>query len=130
AGCSRSYSFVDLLEAVGALADPDAHLAALDLLGGHPDPRRPIARRADQHHVRDRDRGGLFDHAAGRHLRAAHPARVAHRARLRVALDRVQVLDDHAALTRARLDYAALLAAVLAGEHLDRVALADSHRAH
>src|SRR5438067_13071323 len=45
-------------------------------------------------------------------------------------LDRVQVLDDHAALAWARLDHAALLAAVLAGEHLNHVALPHAHGAH
>ena len=50
----------------------------------------------------------------------APPIREASRigARLAVPLDEVEVLDDDATLTRARLDDAALLAAVLAGEHL------------
>ena len=44
----------------------------------------------------------LLDHAAGRHLRAAHAVRVAHRPRLRVPLHDVQVLDDDPLLARAR----------------------------
>jgi hypothetical protein len=55
-------------------------------------------------------------------------ARVAHRARPRVALDHVQVLDEHAALLRTRLEDTALLAAVLAAQHLDEIALLDLHR--
>src|SRR5207244_10724496 len=55
---------------------------------------------SDEHHVRDGHGRGLLDHATGRHLRAAHPARVAQRPRAHVALDGVQVLDDHPALTR------------------------------
>src|SRR5207249_9566497 len=44
-------SLVDLLEAVDALADADAHLAGHDLLCRHPDPRGPGGRR-----MRSRDR--------------------------------------------------------------------------
>src|SRR5205085_2277593 len=95
---------VDLLAAVGALADPHARVLVLDVLDLHPDPRRAVARRADDHDVVDRYGRRLRDHAAGRHLSTAHAARVAHRTRLRVPLDRVEVLDDHAALARARVD--------------------------
>jgi hypothetical protein len=44
-----------------------------------------------------------------------------------VPLREVEVLDDHAAGARPRLQDPTLLAAVLAGEHLDEVALLDSH---
>ena len=39
----------------------------------------------------------------------------------------VEVLDDDPSVARARLEDASLLAAVLAGEHLDEVALLDPH---
>src|ERR687887_409857 len=65
--------------------------------------------------------------AVGRHAGAAHAARVLDRPRLRVPLDDVQVLDDDLAVLRARVDDAALLAAVLAAEDVDEVALPDSH---
>ena len=42
-------------------------------------------------------------------------------------LREVEVLDDHAPVTRARLEDPSPLAAVLAGEHLDEIALLDSH---
>src|SRR5205814_6631363 len=118
---------VDLLAAVGALANADVQLLVLDGFLLHPDPRRPVAGRADDHHVGDRHGRCLLDHAAWRHLRPAHPAGVAHRLRTRMALDRVQVLDDHAALGRARVEDAALLTAVLALDHVDEVALLDFH---
>src|SRR5439155_12209670 len=123
-------SLVDLLEAVGTLADAHAHFAALDFLRRRPDPSRAVAGRADEHHVRDRHRRGLLAHAAGRHRGPTHAARVAHRLRARVALDGVQVLDDHATLARTRLEHPALLAAVLAGEHLDEVSFADLGDSH
>src|SRR5207244_9024913 len=50
--------------------------------------------------------------------------------RARVALDDVQVLDDHALVPRMRLEHAALLAAVLAGEDVDGVAFLDLHCLH
>src|SRR3954468_235616 len=128
--CALLDSLVDLLAAVGALAHAHVGLAALHFLGRHSDPRRPIACRAHEHHVGDRDRRGLLDHAARSHLRAAHAVGVAHRPRSRVALLDVQVLDDHALLPRARLDHAALLATVLAREHVHGVALADAHLVH
>ena len=118
---------VDFLAAAVALADADAHRLALDLLDLDPDPRRQVADRADEHHVRDVDRRGLLDPAARGHLRAAHAVGVAERARPRVPRHHVQVLDEDAAVARARLDDAALLAAVLAGQDLDEVALLDLH---
>src|SRR5205823_6449277 len=122
-GCSP----VDLLAAVGALADAHLDLLAVRLLVAHADPRRPVADRTDDHHVPDRERSRLLDHAAGGHPRATHPARVLDRARLRVPLDEIQVLDDHLAVLRARVDDAALLAAVLAAQDVHEVALADAH---
>src|SRR5262245_6749918 len=122
-------SLVDLLAAVVAAADPHAARIPLGrLLHDCADPGRPVADRADEHHVRDLHRGSLLDDPARLNLRSAHPARVAHRTRARVPLDHVQVLDNHAALVRARLEDAALLAAVLAGEDLDEIALLDFHR--
>jgi hypothetical protein len=41
--------------------------------------------------------------------------------------DHVQVLDEDAALLRARLENTTLLAAVLAAQHLDEIALLDLH---
>ncbi len=74
-----------------------------------------------------RKRRREVDDAAGLDLGLAHPARVLHRARLAVPLDEVQVLDDDALLDGVGLDDAPLLAAVLAGEHLNQVALANFH---
>src|SRR5215218_2270546 len=136
--CSRTPSFpslrplspVDLLAAVRSAADADPRRAALDVARDGADTGRAIADGADDHHVRDRDRAGLFDHAAGLDLRSAHPARIRHRARARVSLDHVQVLDDDAALFRARLEDPSLLAAILAAQHLHQVALPHLHRLH
>src|SRR5918998_2965205 len=124
----RSPSTIHLLAAVGATTDADALRPLLRLLDDHADARGPVAHGADEHHVRDRDRAGLLDHAAGLDLRCAHPARALHRPRLRVPLDDVQVLDEDAALLRPRLQDAALLATVLAAEHLDEIALLHLHR--
>src|SRR4029450_612281 len=126
----RSPSLVDLLAAVVAAANahPAADGALRRLLDDHADPRRPVADRADEHHVRDPNRRGLLDDSARLDLRGAHPARGPHGARAGRPLDHVQVLGDHAALLRARLENPALLAAVLAGEDLDEIALLDSHR--
>src|ERR687886_1174097 len=99
----RSPSTIDLLAAVGALADAHLLQLAVVLALVDADPRRPLADRADDHHVRDLDRRRLVDDAARNDLRAAHPVRVAHRTRARMPLDDVQVLDDHAALLRARV---------------------------
>src|SRR5918994_2076027 len=110
-----------------AFADADADGLALDLLDPDPDPRRQVADGADQHHVGNVDRGRLLDPAARGHLRPAHAVRVAQRARARVPRHHVQVLDEHTAVARARLDDAALLAAVLPGQDLDQVALLDLH---
>src|SRR5262249_3115033 len=96
----------------------------------HPDPGRAVAGRTDDHHVGDRHRRRLLDDAARRHLGAAHPARVPQRARLGVPLDRVQVLDNDAPFPRARIDDVALLATVLALDHVDEVALPDFHGWH
>src|SRR5664280_1323924 len=96
---------------------------ALDDL--HADPRRLVADRADDHHVRGVDRSRLLDDSAGHYLRATHATGVLHCPRPGVALDLVQVLDDDAALARARFDNAALLTLVLAAQDLDQVALLD-----
>ena len=102
-------------------------VSPLTLLDLDPDARRQLADGADEHHVRDVDGRGLLDPAARGHLRAAHAVGVAQRARARVPRHHVQVLDEHAAVARARLDDPALLAAVLAGEDLDEIALLDLH---
>src|SRR4051794_39435020 len=123
-------SAVDLLAAVGALADADLHRRAVVFLRVHADARRALADGADDHHVPDGQRRRAVDDPAGQDLRAAHAARVADRARLRVPLDEVQVLDDDLAVARKRLDHAAFLAAVLAAEDVDDVAFANSHLVH
>src|SRR4029079_11578675 len=109
------------------LADADADLLALHFLDLDSDARRQVADRADEHHVRDVHRGRLLDPAARGHLGAAHAVGVAQRSRPRVPRHEVQVLDQHAAVARARLDDAALLAAVLPGQDLHQVALLDLH---
>src|SRR5215208_4707102 len=119
---------VDLLAAIGALADARAGRAVLGLLDDGAHAGRPVADRTHEHHVPDRYRGGLLDDPTGRDLRTAHAARVLQRARARVALDDVEVLHDHLALLRHRVEDAALLAAVLAGEDVHDVAFADLHR--
>src|SRR5712691_6868895 len=121
-------SLVDVLSAVGALAD--AHLARVPfrLTDLDADPGRAVARRADEHHAGNGQRRRLLADAARRDLRAAHPARVLQRARARVPLDEVQVFDEHLAVARHRIDHASFLAAVLAGEDVYDVALADLHR--
>src|ERR687886_531647 len=121
---------VDLLAAIGPLADAHVDVLVLDGLLLHSDPGRPVAGRADDHDVVDRHGRGFRDHAAGRHLRPAHAARIAERPRLRMPLDDVQVLDDHAPLGRPRVDDAALFAAVFALDHVDEVAFADFHPWH
>src|SRR5918995_43408 len=107
---SVRWSFVDLLAAALALADADVDAAALRLLLGHTDARRVATDRADDHYVRDRNRRGLVHDPAGDDLGATHPRGVANRPRLRMPLGDVQILDQHAALGRARLDDPAALA--------------------
>src|SRR4051794_31255599 len=130
---SRSWSplLVDLLAAAFALAD--AHLdllAVLALVEAVPDAGRQLARRADEHHVRRRHGRRALDAPAGRDLRAAHAARVADRPRLLVLRLQVQVLDDDLPVARERLEDPPLLAAVLAGEHLDGVTFLEFQRCH
>src|SRR5215216_4491337 len=126
---SRPASAVEHLPAVGAPADPDlrAAFAFLRIAVLVADPRRAVAGRADEHDVRDVDRGRDVEDAARLHLHLAHPAGIAHRPRPAVLLHDVQVLDDHAPVGRTRLEDATLLAAIFSGEHLDEVALLDLH---
>src|SRR5262249_32207386 len=123
----QSCSPIDLLSAIGALADAHLDVLAVRLLLPHADTRRPVADGTDDHHVADVQRRRLVDHAARRHPGRAHAARVLDRARLRVPLDDVQVFHDDLLVLRARVDDAALLAAVLAAQDVDEVALTDSH---
>src|SRR5688500_7095537 len=118
---------VDLALAIGAAADPDRDVLVPDVLALDADASGAVADGADDHHVRDVERRRLRDHATRLDLRAAHAARVPDRARLRVPLDDVQVLDHDAALGRARLEDAALLAAILAAQDLDEVAFLHAH---
>src|SRR5205807_1830119 len=107
-----------------ALANADLDLlAALAFLEPVADARRQLARRADQHHVRRGHGGSALDAAARRDLGAAHAAGIADRARLLVLRHQVQVLDDDLPIARARVDDPPLLPAILAGQHLDGVAL-------
>src|SRR4051794_1855854 len=91
------------------------------------DPRRQLAGRADDHHVAHRHGRRLVDDPAGGDLGAAHAVRVADRTRLLVAARDVEVLDQRLPVGRPRVDDAALLAAVLAGEHLHEVAFLHLH---
>src|SRR4029453_652502 len=120
-------SFVDLLAAVLALADAQLDHPPVPLALFDPDARRPVAHRADDHDVSDRKRCRLLDDTARRHSSCAHATRVLNRARLGVSLDDVEVLDDDLAVPRPRVDDASLLAAVLAAEDVDEIALAYSH---
>src|SRR4051794_21898803 len=95
---------VDLLAALRVLADPDANRLVLHVLRVGADPRRLLARRADDHHVRHLDRRRPLDDAARDDRRAAHAARVLNRPRTRVPLDEVDVLDEDTALLRQRFD--------------------------
>src|SRR3954471_12986064 len=117
----RRPSAVDLLAAAGPLADAHLDRLALDVLEAMADASRKLAGRADEHDVRDVDGRGAVDDPAGRHLGRAHPVRVANRARLLVSLHDVEVLDDDLAVAWARVEDAALLAAVLAAQHLNDV---------
>src|SRR5579871_3202147 len=116
---------VDLLAAL--LADPKADFLAGNGLRDGADAGRLAARRADEHHVRDRQRCRQVDDAAWDNG-AADTRLVLDRARTAVLLDDVDVLDDHLAVFRQRLDHAAFLAGVLAAEDVDAVALLDLHR--
>ena len=97
-----------------------------------PPQRRQSARRASNVMARcsaaELVIGRDHDHAARRHACGPHAAGVLDRAGLRVPLDHVQVLDDHAALGRPRLDHPALLAAVLARDDQHVVVLPDGCR--
>src|SRR5262245_33313812 len=124
---ARSSRAIDLLAAALALADADPGDLALHDLLDDADTRRVATRGTHDHDVRHRDGCGLVEAATGHDGRASHAGGVADRPRLRVSLGHVEVLDDHAALGRARLDDPAPLPAVLAGEHLDGVALLDLH---
>ena len=101
-------------------------VSPLHLLVDDSDAGRLVADGADEHHVRDVEGRRLLDDPARNDLLAAHAARVADRPRLRVPLDHVEVLDDDAAATRACLDNAATLAAVLPGEDLHEIPFLDS----
>src|SRR5215211_907779 len=121
---------VDLPVAVGPAADANGHVLVLHQLAHHADAGRPVADRAHDHDVGHWQRRSDLHHASGHDRRRAHPAGAAHRAGALVLLHHVEVLDDDAALLRPRLDDAALLAAVLAGDDLDEVAAADAHGCH
>src|SRR5262249_28730957 len=84
--------------------------------------------RADHHHVAHGHGRRLVDDPARRDLGAAHAVRVADRARLLVPPRDVEVLDDDLAVGRPRVADAALLAPILAGEHLPEIALLLLHR--
>ena len=113
-GLGRGHLLVDLLAAAGALADAHADRSALDVFST--DRRRGSAAcRSGRRPSRSRRGSGAGRSMMppGRDLRAAHAARVVDRARRRVPLDDVEVLDDRRAAARARLEHAALLAASL-----------------
>src|SRR4051794_6025744 len=104
---ARAPAVADLLAAVGdAVADASCFIAA----------------RAHERDVVDADGRFLLDHATGRHLGAA---RSLDRARLRMALDHVDLLDDQPAILGQHLEHLAAASDVLAGQHLDLVAAPD-----
>src|SRR5439155_3003371 len=110
---------VQNLPTVGSPTDADLDATALLVLPELvTDASRQATGWADEHHARDRKRGGEVDDAAGLDLRLAHAARVLHRPRLAVLLHEVQVLDHDPPLGGVGLDDAALLATVLAGKDL------------
>src|SRR4029079_12077925 len=76
----------------------------------------------DEHHVGDVDRRLGGDDAAG------GAGATATLDDLGVLLDPVDALDDDPLLLTEHLDHLALGALVLAGDHLDGVALLDLHR--
>src|SRR5579862_7820764 len=121
----QSPLLVDLLAA--ALADAQADFLAGNGLRDRADAGRLAAGRADDHDVRDRQRRRQVGDAARDH-RAADPGVVLDRARAPVLLDHVDVLDDHLAVPRQRLDDTAFLAGVLAAENAHAIALLDLHR--
>src|SRR5690606_1176048 len=97
-------SFVD--HSLALAANPD--LAAV-LEHAVPDARGRAALGADQLHVRSVQRGFLLEDAA---LDATL------RVRPRMALDEIDALDDEAVLVGDHAQHAALLAAILARDHL------------
>src|SRR3954465_6970499 len=94
---------------------------ALAVLALDADARRVVRLRVEQHHVRDVDRALLVRHAPD----LACALRVADGAWALVAGRHVEALDEHAALLGLDGLDGAGLALVLAGDHLDGVALAD-----
>src|SRR5436189_3840775 len=110
-------SLVDLL--AGLRRDP----LALTVLARDAHARRVVRLRVEQHHVGDVDRALLMRHAAD----LAATLRVADRARALVARRHVQALYEDAILLRLDRLHGAGLSLVLAGDHLDGVALADLH---
>src|SRR5262245_50738211 len=120
----RSPLLVDLLAAL--LADAQADVLARNGLGHGADAGRLSAGRADEHHVRDRQRRRKVDDAARDH-RAADARGVLDRTRAAMLLDHVDVLDENLAVLRQRLDDTTLLAGVLAAEDVYTVALLDLH---
>src|SRR3954463_11486506 len=93
--------------------------ALLDLFAAVADAGHAVA--LDEHHVGHVDRGLGGDDAAG----GAGAAALVDD--LGVPLDAVHALDDHPLLLAEHLDDLALGALVLAGDHLDGVALLDVH---
>src|SRR4029079_8045099 len=91
-----------------------------DLLATEADAGHAVA--LDQHHVGHVDRSLGGDDAAGGAATAALLDD------LGVLLDAVHTLDDDPLLLAEHLDHLALGALVLAGDHLDGVALLDLHR--
>src|SRR5450631_2568516 len=97
----------------------DTQLAPL-LVVAHADAGRDAARAAHDGHRGGRDRHELVDHAA-LHGRPGG---------LGVALGHMHALHDDPALGRHGPDHVGLLPPVLAREHLDLVALLDTHLEH
>src|SRR5437899_2381140 len=107
---SPAPSVVHLLAAAAA----DTHTpAVLELLAADPD--RLVALAAEHHDVRDGERRLLLDDATTALLSA----------RLLMALDDVQSLDEHVPVVGRDARYLTALPALAAGHHQHRIALFD-----
>src|SRR5262249_60393523 len=107
---SRGLPPVALLLAGGPPAAAHAREAAAAVFSlDDADARRPLAGRADDHHVGHGQRRRLVDDPAGSHGGLPHAASLLDRTRPHVPLHEIEVLDDPAVLAWQRLGGPALL---------------------